>query len=408
MSGFFVTAKPSLARMLAAILLAALPGRGYTQNFDSVSLPVPVDIEGRPVQCPLYLKLEVGHYNISFDKFAAGPKDKAQSMFVTAVQAIRTRDAAKFTSVWTSPDQMKRLTHTTTVSMVENSPANWIEAARSNFDFDHVNVVAEVLAGPDTMFVWETPTKFGTRRDAFYVGSDQKNRMRLSIVSSNAPVLSLIKSAFSAAGMAKGQSYEALANIHLSYQYPIPLAGSGDAGRPVYLQFDGSPMDFPVGDKKVTPADRLLAFVRKAALDLRSGRNSAFANDFTPRSQERLKPWLASIARRNQTERSPQTGGDTNPATAGMLAVMESNVKFVLNASPVFLVFQTAAPGSSWTPDSLTYSYIVREGGTYKIANFSASDDLDDFLQNPALFDKIVLKSGTRTQPPIEKIPDLR
>jgi hypothetical protein len=400
--------KPSLGAVPAAILLAALPGRASAQNFDYVSLPVPVEIEGRPVHCPLYLKLELKRYNISFDKFAAGPTDTAQAMFVTAVQAIRKRDATKFASVWTSPDQMKRLSQSTTVSLVENTPANWIEAARSNFDFDHLNVVAEVLAASETMFVLEAPTKSGTRRDAFYVGSDQKNRTRLSIVSSNAPVLSLIKTAFDAAGMTNGQSYEALPNIRLSYQYPIPLAGMADAGpHPVYLQFDGSPMNFPVGDKKVTPPDPVLAFVRKAALDLRSGGNSAFTNDFTPRSQERLKPWLDSIAQRNQTARMPGMGGDMTPATAGMLSVMESNVKFVLNAPPVYLVFQAAAPGSSWTPDSLTYSYIVRDGGTYKIANFSASDDLDDFLQDPALFDKNIMKSGPRARPPIKTTPDL-
>ena len=32
-------------------------------------------------------------YNIPFDQFAAGPLDKAQMTFVTAVQAIRKSDA---------------------------------------------------------------------------------------------------------------------------------------------------------------------------------------------------------------------------------------------------------------------------------------------------------------------------
>ncbi len=403
------SAKAPLGAMLAAALLIAAPGRACAQKFESVSLPVPVEIEGTPVHCPLYLKLELKRYNIPFDKFAAGPMDKAQAMFVTAVQAIRKRDTAKFASVWTSPDQTKRLSQTTTVAMVENSPANWIDVARTNFDFDHLNVVAEVLAGSETIFVWETPTKSGTRRDAFYVGYDQKNRLRLSIVSSNAPVLALIETAFDAEGMTKGQLYQALPNVRLSYQYPIPLAGKGDPGaHPVYLEFDGTPMDFPVGDKKMTPPDPMLAFVRKAALDLRSGRNAIFVKDFTPRSQERIKPWLDSIARRAHTTRPPGPAGDMSFETAGMLSVMESNVKFVLNASPVFLVFQASAPGSSWTPDSLTYSYVVRDGGTYKIANFSALDDFDELLQNPALFDKTILKSGPRARSGSRMTPDPR
>jgi hypothetical protein len=75
---------------------------------------------------------------------------------------------------------------------------------------------------------------------------------------------------------------------------------------------------------------------------------------------------------------------------------MESNVKFVLNADPIFLVFQAHAPGNTWMPQQLTYSYVLREGGTYKIANFSAMNELDDFLQEPALFDKNILKSAPK------------
>ena len=67
-------------------------------------------------------------------------------------------------------------------------------------------------------------------------------------------------------------------------------------------------------------------------------------------------------------------------------------VKFVLSADPLFLVFQAPTAGNDWTLQSLTYSYILHEGGTYKIANFSYSTELDDFLQNPQFFDKQILK----------------
>jgi hypothetical protein len=45
-------------------------------------------------------------------------------------------------------------------------------------------------------------------------------------------------------------------------------------------------------------------------------------------------------------------------------------------------------------PQALSYSYVLRVGGTYKIANFSSMNTLDDFLQNPALFDKNILKQA--------------
>jgi hypothetical protein len=393
---------------LAALVLGTLPDRALAQKIDSVSLPIPIMIEARQVHCPLYLKLDMKRYGVPFDKFASAPRDKAQAIFVTIVQAIRKRDTMKFSSVWTSPDQMKRLDPTTTVAMVDNSAGSWIEVARSNFDFDHLNVVAEIFVGSDAMFVWETPTKAGMRREAFYVGSDRKNNDRLSIVDSNTPVLSLIKSAFGAQEMANGSIYEPVTNVASSYQYKIPLGGKGNPGtHPVYLEFGGTPMDFPVGDVKVKAPTPLLGFMRKAARDLRDGRIDSFAANYTVPSQERIKPWLASLARHNTITRSQQPAASLN-AAAGVLQVMESNVKFVLDASPVFLVFQSQATGSSWTPESLSYSYVVNDRGNYKFANFSSMDDLDDFLQNSALFDRNILKSSPVTQSSSGTVPHLR
>ena len=137
-------------------------------------------------------------YNIPFDQFAAGSLDKAQTMFVTAVQAIRKADAAKFASVWTSPSQMKGL-GTTIITMVDDSPENWINQARSLLDFDHLKVVAQVQIGSKTMFVWDSMVKDRTLRDAFYVGLDKNDRLRLSMVSSSTPVEVMALNAFRAA-----------------------------------------------------------------------------------------------------------------------------------------------------------------------------------------------------------------
>lgn len=381
---------------LAAALLDAAPRCVFGQEFSRLSVPIPVEIDARQVPCPLYFNLDIKSYNVPFDKFAAGPLDNAQTMFVTAVQAIRSEDAAKFASVWTSPDQMKRLDKATTVTLTDNSADNWIKVARSVFDFDNLNVVSEVLAGLDTMFIWELTTKFGTRRDAFYVGPDQKNQLRLSIASSNAPVMALIEGAFAAAGMMGGDAYKPLPNIKLRYKYPIPLADNGDPGaHPVYFEFDGSPMNFPLSDENVKPPTPMLEFLRDAALAVRSGNYDAFASDFTPRSQKTIRQWLDSIESRKQSRQQSQPAASPalNYETAGLRSAWSQNIKFVLNADPVFLVFQALAPGNNWLTENLTYSYVVREGGAYKIANFSSMDDLDSFLQSPVLFDKNILKS---------------
>jgi hypothetical protein len=279
-----------------------------------------------------------------------------------------------------------------TVALADSSTDSWLKVARSNFNFDKLTVVAEVLAGSETVFIWDAPTSAGIRRNAFYIGLDQKNQTRLSAVSSNAPVEPLILNAFVAAKMYPAV-YKPISNLNVGYQYPIPLTGPGDAGaHPVFFEFDGAPMDFPIGDENIKAPTPLLEFLRNAAFAIRSGKDKSFAGDFTPRSGKTISQWLAAAKKRQQASASPAS----NYATAGLVSAMMANVKFVLNADPIFLVFQAPGSGDNWTPQALSYSYVVREGGSYKIANFSAMNTLDDFLQNPALFDKNILKQAPR------------
>jgi hypothetical protein len=379
------------AGLVACCLLVVAPGIVLGQEFVAVSIPLPVEIDGQPTHCRLYMKIETKSYNVPFDKFAAGPLDSAQTMFATAVNAIRKNDAAKFASVWTAPDQMKRDSQVT-VALADSSTDNWLKVARSNFNFDKLIVVAEVLVGSETVFIWDAPTSAGIRRNAFYIGLDQKNQLRLSAVSSNSPVEPLILNAFVAAKMYPAV-YKPISNLNVGYQYPIPLAGPGDAGaHPVFFEFDGAPMDFPIGDEKIKAPTPLLEFLRDAAFAIRSGKDKSFASDFTPRSGKTISQWLAATKKRQQASASPAS----SYAPAGLISAMTANVKFVLNADPIFLVFQAPGSGDNWMPPALSYSYVVREGGTYKIANFSSMNTLDDFLQNPALFDKNILKQAPR------------
>jgi hypothetical protein len=397
-----VLLKSKMARLsagfVAGYLLVVAPGIVLGQQFSGVSVPIPVELDGKPTHCRLYLKLETKSYNVPFEKFAAGPMDNAQTMFATAVDAIRKDDAAKFASVWTSPDQMKRQSLVTVALADNNSADSWLKVARSSFDFDQLTVVAEVLVGSETMFIWDAPTRAGIQRNAFYIGLDQKNQLRLSAVSSNSPVEPVILNAFVAARMDPAV-YKPISDINVDYQYPIPVAGPGDAGaHPVFFEFDGAPMDFPIGDEKIKAPTPLLEFLRNAAFAIRSGKDKSFANDFTPRSRETMSHWLAALEKQAQAKQRSQSSASpaSNYETAGLISAMMANVKFVLNADPVFLVFQARGSGDNWMPQALSYSYVLREGGTYKIANFSSMNTLDDFLQNPALFDKNILKHAPK------------
>jgi hypothetical protein len=288
--------------------------------------------------------------------------------------------------------------------MADESVGNWIKVARDNFDFDHLTVVAEGLLGADAIFIYDAPTKGGTQRYALYVGSDQKGRERLSAVSSSSPLELMVMNSFIAAQTAPDE-FKPLPNINLRYQYPIPLGGKLDSGaHPVFFEFDGLPMDFPLDDEKAKAPTPMLEFLRDANLAYRRDKNEIYAGNFTPKSQEKVREWLASIETQKREKlkqeqakpKAPKPPAAPSPAeikaSAATEALVAPHVKFVLNADPLFLVFQAPGPGSAWKPANLVYSYIVRLNGAFKIANFGYSNTLDDFLQDPALFDKSVLK----------------
>ncbi|HXC42672.1 MAG TPA: hypothetical protein VNY51_04015 [Candidatus Dormibacteraeota bacterium] len=402
-------------------LAQLLPALGFCE-LTRVSVPIPVEIEGRRVHCQIYLKLEMKNYDLPFDKFATGSLDKPETMFATAVRAIRKEDATKFASVWASPDEMNGKNDVTVKMEGESSVSNWIKVARNNFDFDHLTMVAEALLGPDTMFIFDSVTKAGVKRYALYVGLDQKGSLRLSAVSSATPLELMVLNAFVEARTVPDE-YKPVPNLYLRYQYPIPLTGDNKTGphpHPVFLEFDGVPTDFSLSDEKAKPPSPVVALLRDAHLAYKSGNNDAYANDFSPNSQARVKTWLDAMDKQRQerlkqekiqqekleqqkleqkklnpaqTSAPPAAAPVSKPKTAEIPPPPPTaHVKFVLNADPIYLVFQAPGPGDKWMPANLTYSYILHQGNDYKIANFAFSTTLDDFLQNPALFDKNVLK----------------
>jgi hypothetical protein len=370
------------------------------QEFRRLSIPLPVEIDAKPTRSKLYLKVEMKTINQPFDQFAAGHPDKEEAMFVKAVQAVRKNDVAGFGSVWTAPDEMKNRGQTKVAMMSNNTPDGWMKVIRDMFDFDKLTVVAEVLAGPDTVFIWDSQTKNGVLRRALYVGADKNGKPRLSAVGGANPVDDLLQNAFVAAQ--SDPDYKPLPNINLRYQYPVPLEGAGLGQHPVFLVFDGLPMDFPVTNEKVEAPSPLLKFYRAATLAQRDSMTEQFAASFTSKSAEKVKEWQAAKTefekqhKSEQKSKPPNPAAATGPATAALdekaLTKVRSYVKFVMNADPLYLVFQAPGQGNNWKPGDLSYAYLVSESGSYKQANFGYGNTLDQLLQNPGLFDKQALK----------------
>jgi hypothetical protein len=380
---------PALLALAALLVSCAV---AHAQGFERVSLPIPVDIEGQPVHCPLYLKVEMKTIGQPLDKFSAGQLDESQRMFATALQALRGKDAAKFASVWASPNQMAAA-GSEMVALKDNTAEGWMKAFGSLFDFSNVTVIAQVQVGSQPMLVWQASAANTPQRRAFYVGPDKTGHQRLSIVSSATPIEGILLNSFVAA-LTSPDLYKPVPSLNLRYQYPIPLEGKGNAGaHPVFFEFDGAPMDFPIANEKIKPPSAVLAFVRQASVAYDAGKYAEFTAYFTSRSQSKVRQWIGAMERQREQQKAKAASSTATTAIpASLVPVGGGNVKFVIDADPLFLVFQAPGIGSNWTSDKLTYSYLLRQESSFKIANFGYSSFLDDFLQNPALFDKRILK----------------
>lgn len=376
-----------LKRALWLALL--LPTCALGQVFSRVSLPIAVDIEDQPVHCAIYFKLELKEIDAPVDRFAGQKLSEAEEMFATAVQAVRKNDAAKFGTVWAVPNDMKSSTEAS-IALKDNTPAGWLQVIRSNFNFDTLRVVAEAEVGSEPMFVWEVTSKDGTDRRAFYIGTDKKGQRKLSIVSSASPVQNLILMSYVAA-QKEPAAYKPVANINARYQYPVPVEGASGAGpHPVFFEFDGTPMDFPLANEKVKPPMPVLEFLRQVSQTYQAGKYDAFASNFTEKSQLKVKQWIAAL--QNQRARRQAATPAAKQEKTELMPVSVGNVKFVMNAEPLYIVFQAPTIGTGWAPAQLTYQYVLHQDGSYKIAEFGYSNFLDDLLQDQKLFDKRILK----------------
>lgn len=356
--------------LCAAALMtnAALAADG----FSTLSFPLAVTVEGESVPTAIHLQFAIKRYDVPFDTFAARELDPREAKFAAWMKAVRSRDVAKVESMFAAPRAtlapVDQSAERSRVVAKDRSPKQVVELYHAGFDgLRDVTVIGQVLAGSKSLFLWEAKGGEGRVRRAFSIDSS----LKVSEVTMSTPVELLIVNNIVDRGGVPGHK--------TPYEFAFPIDGAWTPGpHPVVIQFTGKPVDIPFYDD-APAADPVVALYRNAYGELKQRNVEKFLTHFTAKSRTKWQRWY---------EKLPAEGFAQYHANA----TAPRAIKFILDASPILIVFHGDA--GNWTAGSLRYDYIVKSAsnGELKFANVAFSGFFDDVLGSPSLFDQNVLR----------------
>jgi hypothetical protein len=386
------------ALIFAAAGLAAFTGQAVAQEFTVRNFPLPISIDGEHVRSNIFLQFEMKNYGTAFSKFAAAKLDPREAMFADLVRGIQGNNPKSIEKFF-MPPRPKKVNPDEKGGVISSPPMTPAQAAadviavyRSAFgNFENVNIIAQVLVGSRSLFIWDANMPGRPRRRAFAVESEGQPARLVAREVIGSPVDTLILSIFED-GVKDPAAYAAVADPHLRYRQPLAIEGKNKTQHEIALLFNGEPMDFDAyGETPVS--NPLLAFYRKVFTAFKAHKQDEFLAGHSPKSQAKLKAWWKTFDK---------------DAEAGYYSTMLTGrwVKFVMDGDPVYLVFYSLNKGNTWVPGSLSYQYVVRNPQTqqYLISNVMSEGFFDDVIGKNDLFDQRVMKSVS-TQPKAPATP---
>lgn len=362
--------------LLSAVALSAAAADGFV----TLSYPLAVNVEGETIPTAIHLKFDVKRYDAPFDAFAARELDAREARFGQWIKAVRARDYGKAEAMFAAPravlPPVAQSAERSRAVAVDRTPKNVVDMYHGAFGgLRDVTVVAQILAGNKSLFVWEAKRGDDVRmRRAFSVDDTAVSEVTMST-----PVELLIVNNVMDRAARDPNLDRGIPGHKAPFEYAFPLAGAWTPGpHPVVIQFSGRPVDIPIAGEEES-ADPVVALYRNAYGELRRRNVQKYAEFMTPKSRAKWERWYQSLASDAFQQYHAQATGPRS-------------IKFILDASPLLLVFHGEA--GNWKPGSLRYDYVVRSGpsGALKFANVAFSGFFDDVIGSPSLFDQNVLR----------------
>jgi len=252
--------------ILTAAGLTLLTGQATAQEFTVRNFPIPIGIDGEHTRSNVFLQFEMKSYGTSFSKFAAAKLDPRETMFADLIRGIQGNNPRAVEKFFVqprprkaSPDDKSGVLSTPPMTPAQ-AAADVVGVYRSAFgNFENISVIAQVLVGSRSLFIWDANMPGRPRRRGFSVEMEGTKLVAREVI--GAPVETLILSIFED-GVKDPAAYAAVTDPHMRYRQPLAIEGKNKTPHEVALLFNGEPMDFDAfGETSVS--NPLLLFYRK-------------------------------------------------------------------------------------------------------------------------------------------------
>jgi hypothetical protein len=368
------------ARILFLFLTTA--SAAMAADFTTLSYPVSVNVDQAYVRSSMYLKFDAKTYNLPIDRFAERQLDAREAMFLSFMNAMRARDVERVEALVDNSAVTFKQEGPVQISAEPLSPKKIVELYHANTGgFQKLEVIAQVMHGPHSLFVWQSNSAPKPVRWAFRV-SPIGEKLVVSEVTAGASVDLLLIENVMKNSLRDPRTPAPVANLKKRFEFNL-----GDSKvHPVVLQFDGVATDIDIFEGPSTPSE-IVSLYRSAFGALRLQAKEQYLTYFTPPSRKRMEQNFKLMPAEALEQYLEQT-------------VSGGRVRFILSADPVFIVFRTPMNDFEAVDGALTYDTLVRDGASSKLrfANVSNLTFLDGVLRNPAVFDAGALIGTPRQQ----------
>ena len=378
-----------LASAIAAAAQGTPAGTPAVFGWKSESVPLAINVEGKPVRSSLYLHYEFKTYGSTLEQFGAQRMDEREKLFFQGMRAMRIADEAGLKAIWQNPASNGKVT----VGYDKMDAKTYLEKYASGYGkFEGLKIISRIELGSDSMFLWAANASNGVFwPDGSIIHASASQRQVFTPVTPSLPVANIIVDN-TVASLTTPQSYTAQ-DVHPKYHSALNLQGkSGPGAHPVSLLFDGMQMNFNVFEAAAPAPHPSLAFYRDAYNLLKKRAFPEFTKMFLPESQKGVTQWAERMG-----------ADDARPYFEAMTSARY--VKFLLEADPIFIVFYSSDPTDKWTASSLHHDYVVRDpqSGSFKLANLLFMSSLDDLLNDTDQFSTQMFRRGDATVAPQTK-----
>jgi hypothetical protein len=367
------------ARILCLLLITA--SSAIAADMTTLSYPVSVSVDDAYVRSSMFLKFDAKTYNLPIDRFAEGQLDAREGLFLSFMNAMRARDVERVQALLDNSAVTFKQEGPVQISVEPVPPKKLVELYHANTGgFQKLDVIAQVMHGPHSLFIWQSNSAREPVRWAFRV-SPIGEKLVVSEVTAGAAVDLLLIENVMKNSLRNPRTPAPVAN--LKKRFEVNLGES--KVHPVILQFDGVAADIDIFEGPASPSE-IVSLYRSAFGALRLKAKEQYLTWFTPSSRKRMEQNFKVMPAEALEQHLEQT-------------VSGGRVRFILSAEPVFIVFRTPMNDFEAADGALTYDTLVRDASSkLRFANVSNITFLDGVLKNPAVFDAGALIGTPRQQ----------